>query len=202
MELPLPLSLVLQSSIDALVKADPDLLSQLHDLQGKVLRLQVQAPDLTVTLGFVDTGVELMRKHDGDVDATISGSPTALLAIRQDSAPLYRGDVTIDGDMSVALAFKKFIASTNIDLEALVAPVVGGTVAHQINRFGTELSSWFRRTTNSFELNVSEYLSEEVEMVATADEVQNYIHEVDDLRSHYDRLLARVALLEKGSSGD
>lgn len=202
MELPLPLTLALQKGIDSYIQSDPFVLKQMAPLRNRVIRFEITAPRLVLTLGFVETGVVVMRNFDGEPDSTISGALQPLLDIRKDNAPLYRRDVSIDGDMGVALEFKKFVAGLDIDLEGLIAPWTGGTIAHQITRFGSEFNRWIGRTASSFEQNVSEYLTEEVEWVAPDGEISRFINSVDELRAATDRLDARIANLEKGDLGD
>ncbi|MBX2837522.1 MAG: SCP2 sterol-binding domain-containing protein [Gammaproteobacteria bacterium] len=197
MEIPLPLSIALQKGIDTYLRANPQTLTELSPVWDKVISIRSTFPPVTITLGFVETGIVVMRGFDGEVDTTLSGSLASLLAIRQDSAPLYRKEVTIDGDMGVALAFKQCLAHIDIDFEAQLAPVVGGSIAHQAGRLGNELSSWLGRTSKSFESNAGEYLVEEAQWVAANSEVAEFVGGVDSVESAVERLAARIKLLEQ-----
>lgn len=134
----------------------------------------------------------------GEVDATIHGSPMALMRLStsvDSGATLLSSDIDIDGDMRVAEAFSNILKEVDIDWEELLSKLVGDIIAHQAGQVVRSGSDWFKQSVDAMQRNTSEYLSEESQLTPAEAELSYYMDQVDTLRADTERLTARVQRL-------
>lgn len=197
MDLPIPFAFAIQQGINTVLRLDPHTKDALSDIEGKVIRVEVTAPALSFHLIVLDGAVDVEGAFDAEADTTITGSAGDLLSLRQKNDAIYTGDVKITGDTSTGEKLRSIINGLEVDLEELVAPITGDAVAHRLGLFGAQVGAWLKDTSSSLKTNTSEYLQEEVELTAPNSEVKRYCSEVDEARELYDRIDARVSVLEK-----
>jgi len=196
MDLPLPLAFAIEQGIATVLRLDPHTKDALSAIDGKVVRVEVISPALVFHLIILDGEVDVNGSFDAEPDTTISGSASNLLSLRRKNDALYSGDVKITGDMGTGEKLRHILSNIDIDLEEIIAPITGDTIAHQLGRFGSQFGAWFSDTSNSLKSNSSEYLQEEAQLLAPNSEINRYCSEVDELREVADRLDARIKQLE------
>jgi ubiquinone biosynthesis protein UbiJ len=136
-------------------------------------------------------------------DATISGTPPALLAlleggVRRDPA---RPAAQIRGDAEIANLYRELITAARPDLEEELARVIGDFPARRVSqlaRRGLELARRMRRTARQ---NIGEYLQEESRDLVNNTELEEFLRGVDGVREAADRIEARLARLEQHLKG-
>lgn len=200
MDLPSPLSFAVQQGIATVLRLDPHTKKALSSIDGKVIRINCTAPAVTLHLFVMDNEVDVAGTFDDEPDTTITGSASALLSLREKTDALYKGEVTLSGDTATADKLRSILSGIDIDLEEVVAPITGDSIAHQLGRFGRQFSDWLGETSSSLKQNTSEYLQEEVEILAPNSEIQRFCSEVESLREQTDRLDAKIAVLESKAS--
>ncbi len=200
MDLPLPLAFAIQQGIATVLRLDPHTQQSLSSINGKVIRVDVTSPAIKFHLIVVDNSIDVEGSFDAEPDTTISGSARDLMSLRTSNDALYTGAVKIEGDAGVGEGLRSILSNIDIDIEEVVAPLTGDTIAHQIGRIGKSFNAWFAETGTSIKRNSSEYLQEEAQILAPNSEVNRFCNEVDELREKSDRLDARVRALEKSQS--
>lgn len=203
--LPFPLALALEKAIAAVLRMDPETQARLAAIEGCVVRINVTAPSLSAMLTVVDGKVLLAQADDDNgvdvsADTTISGSLTALRSLLDGNDAVYKGDVTIEGDIGLSQQLKQIFSQIDPDWQEAISPYLGDSLTHRLDVAQSRLGNWFNRSKDSFSQNTSEYLQEEVELLAPNSEVQHYCAEVDHLRAAADRLAARIQRLEKANT--
>ncbi len=171
-----------------------------RQLDGRVMSLEVEGTPLAFFLRAEGGRLGLAPRHDGVADASISGTPIALLSLAGPRAEgaLRGGGVRIEGDAEVAQRFRELLAEAQPDFEEELSRVVGDVAARQVANFARGLLDWGRRASGSFAGNVAEYLQEEGRDLPTRTEVEEFLAAVDRLRDDAERLEARLARLETG----
>lgn len=218
MKIPLPILSAIETALNAWLKLDGESLKKCEPLEGKIIRLHITGfdlnlfflpavsgiqvmgnyPDAAIADGTSDNSDESAEKHNfytGEVDATIHGSPIALMRLSSADnagASMLESDVEIDGDMKVAEQFSAILKEVDIDWEELISKLVGDIFAHQAGEAVRSGSDWFGQTIEAMKLNTSEYLSEESKLTPAETEIEHYMSQVDDLRMDIDRLEARI----------
>jgi len=203
--IPSPLNVAIEQGIEAMLRLDPETRDRLADLEGKLIAVQFVEPSLEFVVSVVSKRVNVIGKIDTPADVTLTGSVSAFRSLSKGNDAIYKGDIKIEGDIHIGQQLKEIIAQLNPDWEEILSPVLGDTVVHQLAIASQSLSSWFSRTRSSFEQNTSEYLQEEVELLAPNSEVRDFCLNVDASRAAVDRLDARIKRLERlanNPSGD
>lgn len=194
------LLMALESAVNNSLAYDPATQQSLVVLDGKVLHLACTVPAQSVYVLFVGNHVELWSLFESSPDTTLSGTPSAFLALwrsRNKTTALTDSGVTLTGDSTLLQQLQKISASLDIDWEALIAEHTGDVIAHQLGRVARGAGFWLRGARREAERLMSEFLQFESNTVPSRHEVQGFCREVDDLQLRMDRLQAGVDLLVK-----
>lgn len=194
----------LERALDRLISLDPDARRRLAALHGRVIRVDLRG--IGIKLDFIPGHDGRVRVHsglEGEPDAVLEGSPLDLLrAGDRDSghAELFAGHVRIHGDHGIAQRFSEALAGLDIDWEEQLSRLTGDIAAHEIGRAARALRDQAAHVGRNGVENLSEYLTEEARLLPHRFEVEAFLAEVDTLRDDVERLAARIALLEHGTS--
>ena len=204
MKLPLPLLITAEKAIAAALRMDPDTQSRLSAIDGKVIRLNVVNPQLSVLVSIADGHISLDQPLNDEhnesngvkPDTTISGSLRDLRSLMNSNDALFKGAVKIDGDIGVSHQLKQIVAQLDPDWQDAVSPYLGDGITHRLDVFQSGFTRWLRRTGEALRMNTGEYLQEEVELLAAESQVRVFSEDVDEVRAAADRLDARIRQLE------
>ena len=200
MKIPTPFLSAIETAINAWLKLDGEALPRFVELDGKIIRLHITGLDFNLYFFPSASGIQVLgnypREEDGGiVDATIHGSPMALIRLGTSNnagETLLKSDVEIDGDMRVAEKFSAILKDVDIDWEELLSKLVGDIIAHQAGQVARGAADWFTETIDAMKLNTAEYISEESKLSPADVEIHHYMEQVDDVRMGVDRLEARI----------
>ena len=204
MQIPLPFLSAIETAFNAWLKLDGETLSRFAELDGKIIRFHITGLDLNLYFLPATSGIQVLgsypdEEQGGIVDATIHGSPIALIRLStSDNAgeTMLKSDVEIEGDMHVAEKFSAILRDVNIDWEELLSKLVGDIVAHQAGQATRNVTGWLKDTREAMQQNTAEYLSEESGLAPAEAEINEFVEQVDDIRMDVDRLEARIKLLQ------
>ncbi|MGK0405671.1 MAG: ubiquinone biosynthesis protein UbiJ [Oleispira sp.] len=189
----------IELSINALLQHDPALLRALVKLEGK--RIRIQSDDWLILVVTVHShGFHFSLSDDDECNATIFGSISELMAVAlaSDKADaLMNGDVDISGSSALVLDLAKIVQQLDIDWEALISPMMGGLVAHQIGKGFRSLIQWGKDSSQTLATNSKEYLEEEVQLLVPKPMAENFGQQVSDLRLATDRAEARLEAIKQ-----
>jgi len=191
-----------ETAFNHYIALDPDAMPRLEDMEGKIIAIEITGINETLYLFPGMDGIMVMSDFDGEADTTLSGSPMSLarLSVSKNAMPvLFSGDVKISGDTRLGHQFKKVLAGLNIDWEEQLSRVTGDMIAHQLGNGVRDFTNWFKRSTQSINLDMGEYFQEESQVLPSRAEVDRFISNVDSLRSAVDRLQARIDRLKNNS---
>ncbi|CCK77482.1 MAG: SCP2 sterol-binding domain-containing protein [Oleispira antarctica] len=184
----------IERSLNAVLKHDPALLVALTKFEGK--RIRIQSDDwLILVITICSHGLQLSLQDDSECDTTIFGSISELLAVAvaNDKADaLMNGDVDISGSSALVLDLAKIMQQMDIDWEALISPMTGGIIAHQIGKGFRSLLKWSKDSGQTFTTSSKEYLEDEVQLLVPKPLADHFASEVGELRLATDRAEARL----------
>ncbi len=203
MKIPIPFLSAVETAINAWLKLDDESLPRFAELEGKIIRLHIIGLDFNLYFFPSASGIQVLGHYPseddgGVVDATIHGSPMALIRLGTSNnagETLLKSDVEIDGDMRVAESFSDILKNVDIDWEELLSKLVGDIIAHQTGQVARGATSWFTETIEAMKLNTGEYINEESKLSPADAEVRHHMERVDNVRMDVDRLEARINLL-------
>lgn len=173
------------------VALDPEARRSLRKLEGRTVGVHLIGPEISAILS-VQAGVfELGGPDSAEPDAWVRASPGTLLAMAASKGAV-AGQVEISGDAETGRRFQKFFSELRPDLEEAFARVLGdvaGVHAWRLVSAGMQLA---RRTGESLRYSASAYLREETRQLVSAEEMEDFLNEVDELRDSVARLEARL----------
>lgn len=169
-----------------------------EQLEGRALTLALEGTPLTLCFRIADGRISIDTQPGGLADASLAGTPLALLAMVGPGAEerLRGSGIRIAGDAEVAQRFRDLLQHAQPDFEEELSRVIGDVAARQVANLARGLFDWGRKAAGSLSVNVAEYLQEEGRDVPTHVELDEYLESVDQLRDAADRLEARLARLE------
>jgi len=189
----------IESALNQYLSLDPVALSRFSSLEGKIIAIEIKGLNKTLCLFPSTDGFMVLTDFDGEADATISGTPVALVKMGLAKDPkdvLFSGEIVITGDTAVANKFNHLLSQLDIDWEELLAQNIGDIAAHKIGNLFHNASKWFNRSTNSIILDSGEYIQEEVHLSPSSAELRQFVNKVDGLREATDRLAAKIQIIK------
>ncbi len=173
---------------------NPEAGKLLSDLEGKTLNIEVRGTGLTLNLMAMNGQIHCLETFNGEPDATIIGTPGGLARLMGDDAGtrLLEGVAEIRGNQRVATGFSKALALSGFDWEELLARNIGDIPAHSIGQFLRGKQQWAKHTSSQAGLDIGEYLQEEIGLLPSRFEIEDFMSDVDTLRTDVDRLSARL----------
>ena len=171
-----------------------------RQLDGRVMSLTVEGTPLAFFFRAEGGRLSIASRHDGPSDASLSGTPIALLALAGPKAEgaLRKGGVRIEGDAEIAQKFRDLLEQAQPDFEEELARVLGDVAARRVANAARGLFDWGRKAAGSLTGSVVEYLQEEGRDLPTRVEVDEFLDGVDRLRDDTDRFEAKLSRLEAG----
>ena len=189
----------LELALNQYIALDEDVSLFLNPLVGKVIAINIQPFNETIYLCPTTDNIQVLETYLPEVDSTISGTLSALGLMGLSSTPMrsiFNGEVSITGDTDTAHKFQQLFDKLDIDLEEKLSSFTGDIVAHKIGNFFRSGQNWTAESIESFKLNTKEFLQEETRDLPAGSEADILYHQIDEIRSDFDRLSARIDQLK------
>jgi len=189
----------LEAAINYYISLDDNITTFLAPLNGKIVAITITPFNETIYLCPTADSVQCLDYLPTPADTQLTGSLIALGLMGLSGKPmnaLFSGEVTIEGDVNTGRKFQELFAKLDINLEAKLARYTGETVAHNLAEFFRAGKSWSKESLETFKLNTSEFLQEEIQELPAVPEAELFYAEVDELRTDFDRLQSRLERLE------
>ncbi len=193
------LAAAVETTVNAWLRQDPEILAQFAALEGHVIALHIEGLALDLYFMPAASGIQVLGRYEGEPDTRISGTPAALakLTLGAGEDSLFAGDVKIEGDTALGQQFQQLLGAVEVDWEELLSRATGDVVAHQAGEAARSAQRALRRAATTLQQDLTEYLQEELRLLPTPVEISNFLDDVDRLRSDIDRLEAHVKRLHE-----
>jgi ubiquinone biosynthesis accessory factor UbiJ len=177
--------------INLALRYDPATRLGLAALRGKVIAINTTQPKLTL---YVIPGIDQLRlasHYEGTIDLSISGSLVSLVNLslssrEADTFNLKNAAVAVNGDLGLLADLYGLLKNLDIDWEEILCELM------EIIRTQTH---WTQNRKATVRRLFSEFLTEEIKVLPSKPELENFYHEVDELRLAVDRAAARIERL-------
>ena len=190
----------LEAAINRYLRLDPDSNARMAVLSGRCIGIELRGLDLQLFIHPGEQGIRLSDHLDGDLepDTVLRGTPLGMARLglgNNTEKTLFSGDVTIDGDVETGQAFKGILDAMDIDWEEQLSGFTGDVIAHQLANGVRRAGTLLRHGRRALEQDVGEYLQEELRVLPSRIETENFSGDVTRLNMDADRLAARVKRL-------
>lgn len=200
MQMPVVLAVAgLEDLVNRALDLDPGSRLRLNALQGRSVLIRISLPplDLMVYLDLNKVRITPLEPHETPrADTTVSASSLTLLrqALRV-REPFAVGELRISGDTGLLQELHGIARDLDIDWESGLAQLLGDTAARQIGEGLRGLFRFARQAAGDIFKNTTTYLRESGQWFPARWQVEDFVEEVQDLRTDIDRLEARLAAL-------
>ena len=205
MQLPASAISGLEAVINRYLRLDPAIGPRLATLSGRCIGIELRGLDLTLYVFPDEHGIQLRDRVDDEPDTVLRGTPLGMARLGlggNTEKTLFSGDVLIEGDVETGQAFKAILDGLDIDWEEQLSRLTGDVVAHQLGNVARRGHRAFRLGLGTLEKDIGEYLQEELRVLPTRIETENFSADVTRISMDADRLSARLKRLrtqtEKG----
>lgn len=204
-QLPTLVTAALEAAINQVLALDPDTAERLRALEGKVIAIELRGLDMALYLIPTRSGLNVFGHFEGEPDTTLRGTPGGMLRMglaENAGDSFFAGDVEISGDVELGSEFREILDGLDIDWEEHLSRLTGDVVAHKVGSLVRGAVDWGRKTLDTLARDGAEYLQEESRDLPNRFEMDDFLAQVDTLRSDVDRMEARIRRLEARRAGD
>lgn len=189
----------LQKAINHAMSLDENMPTKIQALDEKVLEMVIAPLDVNFFIQFKNGELLLLDHYEGHPDTIIHSNPLGLIRLSllpaSKARSLFNDKIRMSGDIELGQDVKKLFDEMDIDWEGHLAYFTGDVVAHQIGSFirkGMELKN---QLSDSMRHNVTEYLQEELRILPSKNELNDFFNDVDELALSIERLDAHIKQL-------
>lgn len=191
---------VIETSLNILIKDDPQLGRRLARLKGQVI--QVHLKELNKTLTFIfSQQIDVLANYEGQPDCYLSLNLSVLPELREQSniTRLIKQDkLVLEGDIQLAQKFAQLMTDCKPDVEEWLSRVTGDVVAHSIARGAANVGQLVKTQAAKHQNHLSQVLTEEWKIAPAPLEIAYFCDQVDDVKSQAARVEAKLnQLLER-----
>jgi len=194
---PRPVLDLIERLINGYLAQDEWTLRELAALDGRVIRVALEGPELAVDIAPHADGVSLLGLHEMAPDASLTGPVSAYLsALRQPDQTTLAG-LRSEGDVMLLGRIQQILKNARIDWEGLLARALGDLPAHQVGRTGQAVAEWLNDARQSLQENLRAYLTDESGIAVSQGETDELRADGERLRNDVARLEARIERIER-----
>ncbi|EHI9273249.1 SCP2 domain-containing protein [Vibrio vulnificus] len=191
---------MIETSLNVLVKDNPDLEKRLLRLKGQVIQVHLQEVNKTLTFIFSQQ-IDVLANYEGQPDCYLSLKLAVLPDLKEQAniTKLIKQDkLILEGDIQLAQKFAQLISDAKPDVEEWVSRVTGDVVAHSLAQGVKNVGGFVGRQAKKQQHHLAQVITEEWRLAPGPLEVAYFCDQVDDAKSDLARLEARLQkLLEK-----
>ncbi|WP_044363842.1 SCP2 domain-containing protein [Vibrio fluvialis] len=193
---------VIESSLNTLIKDDPELGRRLARLKGQVIQVHLKEINKTLTFIFSQQ-IDVLANYEGAPDCYLSLNLSVLPELREQAniTKLIKQDkLVLEGDIQLAQKFSQLMTDCKPDIEEWLSRVTGDVVAHTVVQGAKNVGALLSAQVSKHQNHLAQVLTEEWRVAPGPLEIAYFCDQVDDVKSQAARLESRLnQLLEKGA---
>jgi ubiquinone biosynthesis accessory factor UbiJ len=186
----------LQKATNAALSLDEHMPEKLQALDSNVLKIMITPLNVHFFIRFANQEILLLENYEGTPDTIIHSSPIGLIRLSllptSKARSLFNDKVHMSGDIELGQQVKQLFDQIDIDWEGHLAQFTGDVVAHQIGSLVRKGIHFKNHINESMRLNISEYLQEELSLVPSRNELDDFFNDIDALSLDVERLTAHI----------
>ena len=173
------------------------------ELIGKRIRIELETipeqPTLIIDAMPDQNGIRLLpgEAAEAQIDATITGSPPALLRLLLNRSDNSADQARLNGDLQLIRSLSEQLAAADVDLEAVLAEWTGPRRAYHLAEFSRKTSSWLSQSSEKLSRNLFDYLKYESDILVAPQQWQQLVEQAQQLERRIGGLIRRLEKLYK-----
>ncbi len=183
---------LLINALNKTLSLDPESFDRLKTLDNKIVILTILPIDVSLRFKITAAGFETSEQHQADI--SISGKPSDFIKLsQQHTKNLYNSGIKIIGDMGLADEIKTILSQLDLDWEAFIASYTGDIPARQIMRATKAGLHFIKNAQQNLQQNMLEFFQEEIQILPTRVEMQDFTNDNTAFRDAVARLEAKLS---------
>ena len=199
MKLPVGVVSGFESAINRYLHLDPDAAARMARLDGQCVALDLRGLDLMLFILPGEQGIRLQDSFEGEADTVLRGTPLGMLQLGlggNSGKTLFSGEVLIEGDVETGQVFKAILDEMDIDWEEQLSKLTGDFLAHRLGNATRRVRSTLQHSRSTLEHDIGEYLQEELRVLPSRIETENFSADVSRISMDVERMEARIKRLQ------
>ncbi|CAH0542021.1 ubiquinone biosynthesis accessory factor UbiJ [Vibrio marisflavi] len=191
---------VIETSLNVMIKDDPDLGRRLSRLKGNAIQVLVRELDMTLTFVLSQQQIDVLSQYEGQPDCYLSFKLTDLSELREQAniTKLIKQDkLVLEGDAQLAQKFAQLITDCKPDIEEWLSRITGDVVAHTVVQGAKDFGSLLQTKAAKHQNHISQVLTEEWKVFPGALEVAHFCDQVDEVTSLSATIESRLSKLSE-----
>ena len=193
----LPIYATIEFALNHVIELDPQGKELIRNFHGKVIKLDILNPDISIYVLAQGNVFQLLENFDGDIDTTIRArlidlAQISLMNKNEKNQAVFQGRIKIEGNISLGQQFQSLFSKLDIDWEEHLSHITGDIIAHQLFSSGKKLLSWGKNSNKTLQADIAEFLQYETRDLIEKRETILFLDQIDGLRTAVDRLEARI----------
>lgn len=203
-----------EKTLNKIIDLDLITREQLNQLDGKLLRIVIDASQLSVDVYFDINQIRLEPTATGQSEQKsifeqrpyeqAQHSQTAsttlhvpnVIALIKLLTQEQQGNIPVQGDYRLLMQLKQILQQTELDLASHLMPFVGATLAHEIGKIQQLPQKLWQQSQNGA-FAVQDYLKEDSGLFAPRWQVDEIAQQTRQLNQEIDRLEAKFQQLKQ-----
>lgn len=169
---------------------------KLEAFDGKVIKVILDSTPFEFFINIKNTRIELSKTSSAEADTTIKGAPLSLFAMNAEEPIQGLKSVEIHGDASTGQFFAKWMKNIKPDWEEAWCQLLGDGMGVRASKMVGGMVDFGKRFKDSLLRNTHEYLVEESRDLIAQAEMEDFLDDVDDLKSDTARLEQQINQLK------
>ncbi|SON51115.1 SCP2 domain-containing protein [Vibrio tapetis] len=192
---------VIETTLNTLIKDDPQLVRRMMRLKGQVIDVEMKELGKKLTFVFSQQ-VDVLAHYEGKPDCSLSLNLAVLPELREQSniTRLIKQDkLELDGDIQLAQNFAKLLTDAKPDVEEWLSRITGDVVAHTLVSGVKQSLGWLQQSGQKKQNQLAQVLTEEwliapapLEIAHFCDQVETVSKQCEQLEIRFKRLLEQA----------
>ena len=158
----------------------------LDEIDQKVIKITFKDTAFSITI-HIDNNITVIDST-GNIDAEIIVSPVVfIMFILSKGSDKFSSKIVINGDIDTANKFNNFLSSSN-KLREVTSHILGKKNSIRIENLFHEIKSTLSEFFDNSNKDIVDTLTDDLNIIPTELEINQYLDDVDDLKSRTDQL--------------
>lgn len=179
--------------INAVLQHAYDIDTLLQPLRDKPIRFMFKPIEVSLVMTIQGNQV-VLSTDDRPALLTLSATPIQFLSTLLTQSV---SDLHMEGDVKLAQQLQRTVQGMNIDIEAFLETLVGGTLAHILLERAKRIATSASNIMTHGKQDLSDYCHYEIQATASQAECDQFAKDVNAMRYAVDHLVARVQQLQR-----
>lgn len=189
---------IFDEMINAYLKLDPEMNKKLKNLNHQSMAFSITDWNIDLYCYVEDAQLKIYLQEQGKVDAKIKGPLKGFIKTafaKEKNRTLLQNQMSISGDVDVAMNFQNLFSEMEIDWEEHLAKITGDVLAHEVGKFTRSIKDVISYAVKESAFNIKDFLQDEAGILINKKEAESFFSDIMLLQNDVDRLAAKIEKL-------